>query len=79
MPFSSSVTSTCCLFRLTAEVLKTFLTITCIVIEVIDSLVMVVLSWYVNIHLYLLAAVTVVSFDSFCRSLKQFEGNLSEA
>lgn len=88
-PSSSSVAPTCCLHRPSvgySEADESFLSITDIVIDVVHSLVMVVVLWYVNVHLCPPPFVTLtVSFahsvdllkktrEAFIRCEAQFTG-----
>lgn len=80
MPSSSSVAPTNCLHRPSTGCseadISPFLSITDIVIDV-HSLVMVVLPWYVNIHLCPPSVVTLlVSFAHSVDPLKQFKGSV---
>lgn len=63
MPSSSSAAPTYCLHRPSTgyfEADASFLSITDIVIDVVHSLVMVVVLWYVNIHLCPPSFVTLI-------------------
>lgn len=80
MPSSSSVAPTYCLHRPSTgyfEADESFLSITDIVIDVIHSLVMVVVLWYVNIHLCPPSTVTlIVSFAHSVDPLKLSKGSV---